>query len=111
MTGAKLGDLGFREEIQPHYYAIKEAVFPFARFPGCDIILSPEMKSTGEVMGIDTSQGISYFKSQLGAGNRIPESGNIFLSVKDADKKELIPFADPVGTRIRRLRDSIPTWL
>ncbi len=93
MSGSKLKDLGFIEEIVPSYYSIKEAVFPFVRFPGSDIVLSPEMKSTGEVMGIDSSQGIAYFKSQIAAGNKLPESGNIFLSVRDLDKDPIIPLA------------------
>ena len=94
MSGSKLRDLGFTKEIVPSYYSVKEAVFPFVRFPGSDIVLSPEMKSTGEVMGIDNSQGIAYFKSQIAGGNKLPESGNIFLSVRDSDKESIIPLAE-----------------
>ncbi len=93
MAGKKLKDLGFTEEIIPEHYSVKEAVFPFVRFPGIDVLLSPEMKSTGEVMGIDTSPGMAFLKSQLAAGNKLPESGNIFLSIRDADKKDVISLA------------------
>jgi len=93
MAGAKLRDIGFVEEVEPRYYSVKEAVFPFVRFPGIDVILSPEMKSTGEVMGIDTTVGMSFLKSQLAAGSKLPVSGNIFLSVRDADKQAMLPLA------------------
>jgi carbamoyl-phosphate synthase large subunit len=73
------------------YMAVKEAVFPFARFPGVDPVLSPEMKSTGEVMGIDKNFPIAFAKSQLGAGARLPESGTAFVSVKDSDKAVILP--------------------
>jgi carbamoyl-phosphate synthase large subunit len=73
------------------YMAVKEAVFPFARFPGVDPVLSPEMKSTGEVMGIDKTFAIAFAKSQLGAGARLPESGTAFVSVKDSDKTVILP--------------------
>jgi carbamoyl-phosphate synthase large subunit len=73
------------------YMAVKEAVFPFARFPGVDPVLSPEMKSTGEVMGIDKTFPIAFAKSQLGAGARLPESGTAFVSVKDSDKAVILP--------------------
>ena len=72
MAGHKLKDLGFTEEVVPRHYAVKEAVFPFVRFPGIDVILSPEMKSTGEVMGIDSTAGMAFLKSQVAAGNRLP---------------------------------------
>ena len=72
---------------------MKEAVFPFARFPGTDIILGPEMKSTGEVMGIDTTFGLAFAKSQLASGITLPEAGTVFLSVKDADKENLVEIA------------------
>ena len=93
MAGDRLKNLGYTKEIVPSYYSVKEAVFPFVRFPGSDIVLSPEMKSTGEVMGADCSKGIAYFKSQIAAGNKLPESGNIFLSVRDSDKELLVPLA------------------
>ena len=93
MSGKKLVDIGFTKEIIPRYFSAKEAVFPFERFPGSNVTLSPEMKSTGEVMGIDASQGISYFKSQVAAGNNLPTEGNIFLSVKKEDHKAVISLA------------------
>jgi carbamoyl-phosphate synthase large subunit len=93
MAGRKLRDLGFTEEVAIRHYAVKEAVLPFVRFPGSDITLSPEMKSTGEVMGIDIEPGIAYLKSQLAAGNPMPESGNVFISVCDRDKETIVPLA------------------
>ena len=93
MAGKKLKDLGFTEEIVPKHSSVKEAVFPFVRFPGIDVILSPEMKSTGEVMGIDTTVGMAFLKSQVAAGNSLPVAGNIFLSVRDQDKEAVIPLA------------------
>lgn len=93
MAGEKLVDLGFTKEIVPEHYSIKEAVFPFQRFPGIDISLTPEMKSTGEVMGIDDDFGQAFAKSQMGAGNALPETGRIFLSVKDQDKAKAIEIA------------------
>ncbi|MFZ2656406.1 MAG: carbamoyl-phosphate synthase large subunit [Victivallales bacterium] len=93
MVGKKLKDLGFTKEIIPKYICVKEAVFPFKRFPGIDIVLSPEMKSTGEVMGIDYSAGMSYLKSQIAAGSTLPESGSVFLSVRDEDKDAIVPLA------------------
>jgi carbamoyl-phosphate synthase large subunit len=93
MAGFKLKDMGFTSEIIPRHFSVKEAVFPFARFPGCDVILTPEMKSTGEVMGIDTSGGMAFLKSQIAAGNPLPTKGNIFLSIRDEDKQEIIPLA------------------
>ncbi|MDD3116596.1 MAG: hypothetical protein PHO45_04435 [Victivallaceae bacterium] len=72
---------------------VKEAVFPFIKFPGSDIVLSPEMKSTGEVMGIDCGHGMAYLKSQLAAGNALPSGGNIFLSLRDEDKEPAIELA------------------
>ena len=86
MTGMKLKDLGFTEEIIPTHFSIKEAVFPFAKFRGSDILLSPEMKSTGEVMGIDDDFGLAYAKTQMAAMPPLPLKGNVFISVRDADK-------------------------
>jgi carbamoyl-phosphate synthase large subunit len=86
MTGLKLKDLGFTKEIIPTHYSLKEAVFPFAKFRGTDILLGPEMKSTGEVMGIDDDFGLAYAKSQMAASPPLPLSGNVFISVRDADK-------------------------
>jgi len=93
MAGKKLKDLGFTEEVEPKHSSVKEAVFPFVRFPGIDVLLSPEMKSTGEVMGIDTTVGMAFLKSQVAAGNSLPAAGNIFLSVRDEDKEAVIPLA------------------
>ena len=93
MVGEKLADLGFTREIIPPHMGVKEAVFPFAKFPGVDTLLGPEMKSTGEVMGIDASFGVAFAKAQLGAGTVLPQSGTVFLSVQDADKAGLLPVA------------------
>ena len=90
MVGKTLPELGFTAEVIPPQVSVKEAVFPFIRFPGTDITLSPEMKSTGEVMGIDVSTGLAYLKSQLAAGNKLPRTGNIFLSVRDTDKENVL---------------------
>jgi len=90
MLGEKLKDLGFAQEIIPKHFAIKESVFPFNRFPGVDVILGPEMKSTGEVMGIDKDFGSAYIKSQIAAGQKLPKKGNVFISVRDRDKRALI---------------------
>ncbi len=86
MVGKTLRELGFTSSVTPSHYSVKEAVFPFIRFPGVDIALGPEMKSTGEVMGIDADLGIAYAKSQMSSGPSLPLGGNVFLSVKDADK-------------------------
>ncbi len=93
MLGEKLKDLGFTKEIIPKHVAVKESVFPFNRFPGVDIILGPEMKSTGEVMGIDKDFGLAYIKSQLAAGQNLPLKGNVFISVRDNDKPGVIEVA------------------
>ncbi|CAN5404164.1 carbamoyl-phosphate synthase large subunit [soil metagenome] len=93
MAGETLVGLGFTKEIIPAHYSVKEAVFPFARFPGIDIILGPEMKSTGEVMGIDNDLGIAYAKSQMATGAPLPLMGNVFISVKDADKPAVVDYA------------------
>ncbi len=84
-----LKKLGFTEEIIPAHYSVKEAVFPFVKFPGVDIILGPEMKSTGEVMGIDPDPGMAYAKSQMAAGGPLPTRGNLFISVRDRHKAEI----------------------
>jgi carbamoyl-phosphate synthase large subunit len=93
MTGKKLRELGFTREIVPSHFSVKEAVFPFLRYQGTDISLGPEMKSTGEVMGIDVDLGLAYAKSQMAAPPALPRKGNVFISVKDADKESLIPVA------------------
>ena len=90
MAGEKLANLpGIRRKVD--YIAVKEAVFPFTRFPGTDPVLSPEMKSTGEVMGIDTTFPMAFLKAQIGAGLRLPEGGVLFVSVKDSDKPVILP--------------------
>ncbi|MCC5858145.1 MAG: carbamoyl-phosphate synthase large subunit [Ectothiorhodospiraceae bacterium] len=86
MVGQSLRDQGLDREVIPRFYSVKEAVFPFIKFPGVDPILGPEMKSTGEVMGIGLNFGEAYAKSQLGAGVNLPRSGRVFISVRDADK-------------------------
>jgi carbamoyl-phosphate synthase large subunit len=93
MTGKTLAELGFTEEIIPKHFSVKEAVFPFLRYQGTDIALGPEMKSTGEVMGIDADLGLAYAKSQMAAPPPLPKSGNVFISVKDSDKRGVIPLA------------------
>ncbi len=90
MAGEKLRDLP-KINLDIDYIAVKEAVFPFARFPGVDPVLSPEMKSTGEVMGIDKNFAIAFAKSQIGAGVTLPQSGKVFVSVKDTDKAVVLP--------------------
>jgi len=89
MLGQSLVSQGVTREIVPEHVSVKEAVFPFVRFPGVDVVLGPEMKSTGEVMGIDTSFGHAYIKAQIAAGQRLTQSGNVFLSVADRDKAEI----------------------
>ena len=93
MAGEKLADLGFTEEVIPKHYSVKEAVFPFVKFPGIDIVLGPEMKATGEVMGIDPDLGMAYAKSQMAASAALPLKGNLFISVKDRDKPQAVEIA------------------
>ena len=93
MVGEKLVDLGFTEEVLPPGFCVKEAVFPWGRFPGIDIVLGPEMKSTGEVMGADKDLGMAYAKAQIAAFNPLPKEGNVFFSVNDRDKDRAMPIA------------------
>ncbi len=93
MAGAKLASFDLEDHAGGPHVAVKESVFPFARFPEVDTILGPEMKSTGEVMGLDTSFARAFAKAQLGAGVRLPMAGSVFLSVKDSDKAALVPLA------------------
>ncbi|MBI2199486.1 MAG: carbamoyl-phosphate synthase large subunit [Candidatus Rokubacteria bacterium] len=93
MLGARLADLGFGEEREVSHIAIKEAVFPFVKFPGVDAVLGPEMKSTGEVMGIDRDFRKAYVKSQLSAHSPLPTSGTVFISVKNRDKRAVLGIA------------------
>jgi len=90
MAGRSLADQGVTREIVPPYFCVKEAVFPFIKFPGVDTILGPEMKSTGEVMGVGESFAEAFVKSQLAAGVRLPTSGKAFLSVRDEDKPKAV---------------------
>ena len=120
MLGHKLKDLGFTETIVPPHFSVKEAVFPWNRFPGIDIVLGPEMKSTGEVMGIDRDWGMAYAKSQISAFNPLPSSGNVFLSVSDRDKDRAVAIARDLaslgftiystgGTHTRLSAEGIPS--
>ena len=93
MSGKTLPELGFTKEIVPEYYCVKEAVFPWGRFPGIDVVLGPEMRSTGEVMGIDADPEIAFAKSQISAFNPLPEPGLVFISVNDRDKEAVVPIA------------------
>ena len=90
MAGKTLPELGFTKEIVPKHFSVKEAVFPFLRYQGRDISLGPEMKSTGEVMGIDHDLGLAYAKSQMAAPPPLPKSGNVFVSVQDSDKTSVV---------------------
>jgi carbamoyl-phosphate synthase large subunit len=92
MMGVKLRDLNLKEPKMKHL-SVKEAVFPFIKLPGVDPVLGPEMRSTGEVMGIDYNFGLAYYKAELGAGMKIPTSGNVLISVKDRDKPKIVPVA------------------
>ncbi len=92
-TGKTLAELGFTKEVVPDYFSVKEAVFPFNKFPAVDPILGPEMRSTGEVMGVGDTFAEAYSKAQMGAGDEIPTSGKVFISVRDFDKEDLLPVA------------------
>jgi carbamoyl-phosphate synthase large subunit len=103
IMGMKLKDLGYIREVIPTHVSCKESVFPFSRFPGVDTILGPEMKSTGEVMGMGSTFGLAFAKSQLAAGQELPLKGTVFISVKDADKKAVVKTAkvfNDLGFRI-----------
>ena len=93
MAGETLAALGLREDARPAHFGVKEAVFPFKKFPGVDVILGPEMKSTGEVMGLGTDFPTAFLKAQEGAGALLPREGRAFLSVRDADKAAVVPLA------------------
>ncbi len=93
MAGQSLKEQGITKEIIPSYFSVKESVFPFNKFPGIDSILGPEMKSTGEVMGVGATFGEAFAKSLYAAGEKIPESGRVFLSVRDTDKKGIVSIA------------------
>ena len=93
MMGKTLTELGFTKEVEVKHFAVKESVFPFDRFENVDTILGPEMKSTGEVMGLDDSLGMAFAKSQLAAGQTIPEKGNVLISLRHGDKSAILPVA------------------
>ena len=99
MAGSTLQELGFTEEIVPKHWCVKESVFPFVRFPGATITLGPEMRSTGEVMGLDNDLGVAFAKAQAAAKPGLPSGGNVFLSVKDEDK----PLAVDIARRLAKL--------
>jgi len=93
MAGHSLAELGVTEQPDPAHTSVKESVFPFAKFPGVDVILGPEMRSTGEVMGIDRNFELAFAKSQLAAGSILPTKGTAFISVRDDDKDAIVPVA------------------
>jgi carbamoyl-phosphate synthase large subunit len=97
MAGQTLRELGFTQEITPPHYNVKEAVFPFNKFRGVDILLGPEMKSTGEVMGLDADLGAAYAKTQMAAGSPLPVSGKVFISVRDEDKLAAVELAQELA--------------
>ena len=120
MAGKTLKELGFTKEIEPKHYAVKEAVFPFLKFPGADVILGPEMLSTGEVMGISDDFGMAYAKSQIAAGTDLPMKGTVFISVKDRDQKRAVEVGRKLhemgfkilatsGTCIKLIENNIPS--
>lgn len=97
MSGKTLAELGVTEEVIPEYISVKEAVLPFERFPGTDTILGPEMRSTGEVMGIDVDFGKAFAKAELGANQKLPQAGTIFISMNDRDKETVVPVAQELA--------------
>ena len=103
MTGKSLREQGFTEAVKPDYFSVKEAVFPFIKFQGVDPLLGPEMKSTGEVMGIGRTFGEAFAKAQLGAGNAIPRTGMAFLSVRKGDREKTVGLARDLVARGYRL--------
>ncbi len=90
IAGQPLAELGAKEQPDPAHTSVKESVFPFAKFPGVDVILGPEMRSTGEVMGIDSNFPLAYAKSQIAAGSALPTKGTVFISVRDGDKEAIV---------------------
>ena len=113
MAGKSLAEQGVTDEIIPSYYSVKEAVFPFVKFPGVDTLLSPEMKSTGEVMGVGKSFGEAYDKAQQGAGANIPQTGTVLFSVRNEDKAkatELASYLASAGFNIVATRGTAATF-
>jgi len=122
MTGRTLRELGFTEEVRLDHYCVKEAVLPFIKFPGVDAILGPEMKSTGEVMGVDNDFGVAFAKAQLSVNTSLPTSGRIFISVNGRDRVAVLPLAQKLynagftivatsGTRLHLMANGIPAEL
>jgi carbamoyl-phosphate synthase large subunit len=120
MAGMTLDELGFTEQVHRQHYCVKEAVFPFLKFPGIDTLLGPEMLSTGEVMGISDDFGIAFAKSQVSAGNSLPSKGSILFSVKDDDKHRAVELAKQMvqmgfkiiatkGTCIEFINNNVPS--
>ncbi len=110
MAGETLDDVRCPEEVIPPYFSVKEPVFPFNRFPGIDVVLGPEMRSTGEVMGIDPDLGVAFLKAKLGAFRSLPKEGAVFLSVKDADKRLVIDLARRLTALGYELVSTQGTW-
>ena len=110
MAGETLDDLGVPDEVIPPYFAVKEPVFPFSKFHGTDVILGPEMRSTGEVMGSDEDLSVAFAKAKLGALLSLPKDGAIFVSVKDADKRQLIRIAKRIADLGYELVATSGTW-
>jgi carbamoyl-phosphate synthase large subunit len=110
MCGMKLQELGFTEEILPPYFSVKVPVFPFSKFPGVDILLGPEMRSTGEVMGIDADLGLAFVKAYQAAGLKLPKTGRVFVSVKSSDKRAIIPEARTLAGLGYELFATDGTW-
>jgi Carbamoylphosphate synthase large subunit (split gene in MJ) len=103
MMGKKLNDFGLSQEVKINHVAVKESIFPFIKLPEADSVLGPEMKSTGESMGIDANFGVSYYKAQLSAGMDLPQKGTIFISVRDADKdkiQDIVEKAEELGFKL-----------
>jgi carbamoyl-phosphate synthase large subunit len=98
MVGKTLAEQGITREVEPGYVSVKESVFPFAKFPGVDIVLGPEMRSTGEVMGIARDFATAFAKSQIGAGSKLPMSGTVFVSVAERDRKAIVPVAKKLAS-------------
>ena len=97
MLGEKLADIGIVERLEPPFFSVKAPVFPFGKFQGVDTLLGPEMKSTGEVMGIDARFGSAFAKAMVGAGNTLPSEGKVFVSVRDEDKRMILPLVDRIA--------------
>src|SRR5205807_2458291 len=103
MVGKTLDELGVYHEVVPAHFSVKESVFPFNKFPGVDIVLGPEMRSTGEVMGIAATFPMAFAKSQLAANTPLPLSGSVFISVNDRDKMDILPVARALADMEYRL--------